>query len=891
MSEQDKYESDAEEYEDYKPTGYHPAYIGENFKEGRYKIVQKLGWGYFSTVWMAYDKETNKNVALKIQKSKDNYAEAAEDEIELLQQLNSSKNSKEWEETRAYLNKEKNMNLTKDDIYNIEIIDNFVHYGMHGKHYCSTFDIMGPNLLDIMTYFDDEFEAGIPIPIVKKIAKQMMIALDYMHRMAGIIHTDLKPENIMIELPKSKMAAFEEQIAAVEKLPLSMKFLEELKKNTTGKKKRKKRKRKKKPAPANDGGDDKDSVSQPQSTDTDTTSQSGSILSDKTEIYVSEEKKASEKKVDGGAMEVENIQEKDLVKTDDVAVVVADNVDKKEAGGVIIQEEETGDIQKNESGPVMENERKVASVEAADTNKDDVVEENGTPKPVVDNEEAKDTPNLEESGAQVQEQEDENEMAEEKNTVPEEVKQTTTDQNTVNTTEQEDTVSTSTQQADEQSTQDILNEDNGQMQEEKPSAPENTPVDSQSLTEEIQENKQDTTPKPVEVNSTPQVESQKVKIPLIPKPSEPTEPVKVEKVVEEEKKSTGGLFGTELNIKSNTPSLFSSIPMNTPKTNDTKSTSGGGLFDSLPTKSTSKSTKTSTIFGDLATISDSTTSITHQQKGTLFSGIPMNTNKIDPQFSKDSSQSNSKMSPSDVIKDKIKDLNRTYNEDDDSDYDTISDENSSASGEEEDGEEEDYNEEEGEEEQTDVYDGHTEFTFFWKEIAEIAINENIQIKVVDFGNGCWVDKHFTSSIQTREYRSPEVIIGSQYEANTDMWSLACILFELLTGDFLFKPTKDRPTEPKNEKHVALMIATLGPIPKHVAGKGKWSRAMFNKKGSLLHCKVPERYSISQILNEEYDFVKKDAEEIEAFLMPMLDFDIEKRISAKDALELPWLNGV
>jgi serine/threonine protein kinase len=167
----------------------------------------------------------------------------------------------------------------------------------------------------------------------------------------------------------------------------------------------------------------------------------------------------------------------------------------------------------------------------------------------------------------------------------------------------------------------------------------------------------------------------------------------------------------------------------------------------------------------------------------------------------------------------------------------------------------------------------------------------LQIKVVDFGNACWVDRHFTSSIQTREYRSPEVIIGSDYSANTDMWSLACIIFELLTGDFLFKPSKDRPNEPKNEKHIALMIATLGPIPKKITQKGKWSRVMFNKNGKLLNCKVPEAYPISAILEEEYDFSPQDAIEIEEFLKPMLEWEIEKRISAKDALSLPWLQGV
>jgi serine/threonine protein kinase len=64
----------------------------------------------------------------------------------------------------------------------------------------------------------------------------------------------------------------------------------------------------------------------------------------------------------------------------------------------------------------------------------------------------------------------------------------------------------------------------------------------------------------------------------------------------------------------------------------------------------------------------------------------------------------------------------------------------------------------------------------------------IQTKLVDLGNACWVDHHFTSSIQTRQYRSPEAIIVADYDTSTDMWSLACLIFELLTGDYLFDPT-------------------------------------------------------------------------------------------------------
>ncbi|KAF6143517.1 hypothetical protein GIB67_029686 [Kingdonia uniflora] len=61
----------------------------------------------------------------------------------------------------------------------------------------------------------------------------------------------------------------------------------------------------------------------------------------------------------------------------------------------------------------------------------------------------------------------------------------------------------------------------------------------------------------------------------------------------------------------------------------------------------------------------------------------------------------------------------------------------------------------------------------------------LKCKVVDFGNAYWVDKQFTDDIQTRQYRSSEVILG--YSFSDDMWSFAYMAFELYTGDILFAP--------------------------------------------------------------------------------------------------------
>lgn len=44
-----------EEMSKYRPGGFHPVCLGDTFKNGRYKIHHKLGWGGYSTVWLAKD--------------------------------------------------------------------------------------------------------------------------------------------------------------------------------------------------------------------------------------------------------------------------------------------------------------------------------------------------------------------------------------------------------------------------------------------------------------------------------------------------------------------------------------------------------------------------------------------------------------------------------------------------------------------------------------------------------------------------------------------------------------------------------------------------------------------------------------------------------------------
>ncbi|KIM52422.1 hypothetical protein SCLCIDRAFT_141158 [Scleroderma citrinum Foug A] len=186
---------DEEDWEDYVKGGYHPVHIGDTFSEGRYLVVRKLGWGHFSTVWLAKDTKTDRHVALKVVKSAPRYTETALDEIKLLQRLITS-STPPVESTQENPNPPLSPSQTHPGrSHVISFLDHFKHKGPNGTHVCMVFEVLGENLLGLIKRHQNK---GVPMALVKQIAKQVLMGLDYMHRCCGVIHTDLKPENVLI---------------------------------------------------------------------------------------------------------------------------------------------------------------------------------------------------------------------------------------------------------------------------------------------------------------------------------------------------------------------------------------------------------------------------------------------------------------------------------------------------------------------------------------------------------------------------------------------------------------------------------------------------------------------------------------------------------------------
>ena len=162
---------EAEPLHRYRSGGYHPVRLGDAFKQGRYKVLHKLGHGGFSTVWIARDQSLHRNVALKIVTSE-----------------NSSSMNRELCTHRRLL--ENSVPPTNDHKHILRFLDNFEHPGPNGTHNCLVLELLGPS---VATVIEERFASNrLPGSVAKKACKEMALALEVLHAQ-GIGHGGLWP--------------------------------------------------------------------------------------------------------------------------------------------------------------------------------------------------------------------------------------------------------------------------------------------------------------------------------------------------------------------------------------------------------------------------------------------------------------------------------------------------------------------------------------------------------------------------------------------------------------------------------------------------------------------------------------------------------------------------
>ncbi|KAL1665700.1 kinase-like domain-containing protein [Schizophyllum commune] len=163
--------------------GYFPARLGQTLDGGRYCIVRKLGWGQYSSVWLAKDRGQGVFVALKILTCEATSAMIPgegqrTDEINLLEKISVAGPTHRGR---------------RHTILYHHALD---FKGPRGKHCGIVTEALGYNL-DYIRKLRDGGDLRVAPSIVKRVTKQVLLGLEYLHDACGIVHGDLKHDNIL----------------------------------------------------------------------------------------------------------------------------------------------------------------------------------------------------------------------------------------------------------------------------------------------------------------------------------------------------------------------------------------------------------------------------------------------------------------------------------------------------------------------------------------------------------------------------------------------------------------------------------------------------------------------------------------------------------------------
>lgn len=173
----------AEELSRYCPGGYHPMHIDDVLKDGRYHILHKLGFGAFSTVWLARDNtyahdpsgsmpgasdvyyRNLSNVSIKVVVS--NCSGSQSPELGILQHI----------EEKGDPNHPGSKHIPR-------LIDSFHHEGPNGRHLCVVTELLGPKVSSVMEKCTNYRLDG---HLVRRVSRQLLLVVDYLHS-CGVAH-------------------------------------------------------------------------------------------------------------------------------------------------------------------------------------------------------------------------------------------------------------------------------------------------------------------------------------------------------------------------------------------------------------------------------------------------------------------------------------------------------------------------------------------------------------------------------------------------------------------------------------------------------------------------------------------------------------------------------
>ncbi|KAF5970196.1 hypothetical protein FBULB1_9823 [Fusarium bulbicola] len=161
----------------YCPGGYHPIEVNDKLNQ-RYHIVDKLGQGGYSTIWLARDQELNKYVAIKVGTS-----DQVSKESDILLKLAENPTG------------EFSGNLITP------VLDQFTLDGPNGTHSCI---VTAPARCSVAEAIKTSRYISFQPEVARALSAQLIMATAYVHR-TGFVHGDIHLGNALLQLPGSEL--------------------------------------------------------------------------------------------------------------------------------------------------------------------------------------------------------------------------------------------------------------------------------------------------------------------------------------------------------------------------------------------------------------------------------------------------------------------------------------------------------------------------------------------------------------------------------------------------------------------------------------------------------------------------------------------------------------
>ena len=161
-----------------------------------------------------------------------------------------------------------------------------------------------------------------------------------------------------------------------------------------------------------------------------------------------------------------------------------------------------------------------------------------------------------------------------------------------------------------------------------------------------------------------------------------------------------------------------------------------------------------------------------------------------------------------------------------------------------------------------------------------TIDENTEVYLIDFGTLVENEKKNTNYfVQSRNYAAPEILVKYPYTYKIDVWSLGCVLYEILTAEYLFLSEHGK-THSTDLSHVFWIVELLGKFP-HYLTQTKEARNFFYSSGKFREEITEKEWSIEKSLLADDTTVSFKTIEL---LKMLLKIDPKERPSYEKIIE-------